>query len=89
MTAAEEVTQAVEDVERISKAMFAAAVAHTQGQIVGVWEEQTESKREQYRAVVRELLRRDIVRVGHRPQKGERPMTGQEAMALDTLGTPP
>lgn len=79
-TEAAAVTQAKEDVERISKDLFETKARHYHPEHAQAWEETGELTRASYRAIVTELLHRDVIRVGKRPQKGERPMEGQTSM---------
>lgn len=47
------------------------------------WRALAPDQKEATRAAVRELLLRDVIRVGHRPQKGPAPMRGQTQFEED------
>jgi hypothetical protein len=71
--------QANEDVERIASALCETI------RPFGMWAHLPEGGREVWRAWVRDLLERDVIRVGRRPDKGEPPMEGQTTIE-DVLG---
>lgn len=72
-----EVVQARDDVERISKDLFETKARHYHAEHAQTWEETGELTRASYRSIVTELLHRDVIRIGRRPQRGDPPMTGQ------------
>jgi hypothetical protein len=78
-SSAEEVTQAQEDVERITGELYEAFMRWWDAPNV-TWRDAPEDVRTRWCAMTTELLHRDVIRVGRRPQRGERPMTGQTSL---------
>lgn len=84
-SSAADVTQAHEDVERLAEELFATVRAKTtfldQEMLPPIpWSLVPEQVKKTWRAAVTELLHRDVIRVGKRPQRGEPPMTGQTTL---------
>lgn len=77
MTSAEEVTQARDDVERIAADLFNTKARHYHAEQAQTWEQTGDLTRASYRSIVTELLHRDVIRVGKRPETGPPPMDGQ------------
>lgn len=70
--------EAIADVERIAQQFYYAAEQVRFGaRLPAGWETLPEQVREGHRAVVRALLRQDVVRVGRRPDTGPEPMPQQ------------
>jgi hypothetical protein len=70
--------EAREDVERLARELYHAFKAARPFGHSGmpVWEDLEDAFQVYYRAVVTDILHRDVIRVGHRPNR-ERPMTDQ------------
>lgn len=85
---ADQQIEALEDVERIAREMYHEDLRRPrQGvEIIAAspWRMLDEEERESWRAMVRNLLHKDVIRVGHRPNV-ERPMEGQLTWKEATL----
>lgn len=75
-TEAEKLTEAQEDVERIAADLFGSMMRR--GFLPEqTWLDASDMVKDYWRGIVTELLHRDVVRVGRRPQRGDPPMDGQ------------
>lgn len=73
--------QARADLERVAGQMYEEMASLSMGDLFPRFETVPECVQSQWRQVARNLLTRDVIRVGKRPDTGPAPMTGQ--MAID------